>query len=51
MAVKFKMPHTIGSLYVEGDIAKFDAAVEKDLINRKIAENHEAKPAATKPAA
>jgi len=47
MAVKFKIQHTIGALYVPGDVAKFDAAVEKDLIEREIAEKYEPK----KPAA
>lgn len=38
MAVKFKISHTLGSLYVPGDVAAFDEKVEKDLIDRKIAE-------------
>lgn len=50
MAVKFKQPHTFGALYVEGDIAKFDAKVEADLIKREIAEAYKA-PAEQKPAA
>lgn len=40
--VKFKISHTLGSLYVPGDIAGFDAEVEKDLVDRKIAEVHKA---------
>lgn len=43
MAVKFKIQHNIGALYVPGDIAKFEPAVEKDLIDREIAEKHEPK--------
>jgi len=44
--VKFKIAHTLGSLYVPGDIAKFDAKTEADLVKREIAEKHQAdKPA------
>lgn len=43
MAVKFTIAHTIGSLYVEGDIAKFDPKVEADLIKREIAIRYEEK--------
>ena len=38
MAVKFLVPHTVGALYEEGEVAGFDAKVEKDLVDRKIAE-------------
>ena len=41
MAVKFKIAHTHGSLYVPGDIAKFDAKTEQDLVKREIAEKHQ----------
>ena len=37
-AVKFLMPHTVGSLYNEGEIAGFEDDVADDLIERKIAE-------------
>ncbi|WP_168770692.1 hypothetical protein [Sphingomonas olei] len=40
--VKFKISHTLGSLYVPGDIAGFEPEVEKDLVDRKIAEVHKA---------
>lgn len=36
--VKFKISHTLGSLYVPGDTAVFDEKVEKDLVDRKIAD-------------
>jgi hypothetical protein len=42
MAVKFLMAHTHGSLFVKGDVAKFDTEVEKDLVERKIAEPYKA---------
>lgn len=50
MAVKFLMPHTLGSLYEEGEIAGFDPEVEGDLIERKIAEAFKPGKAAEKPA-
>ncbi|PTW45078.1 hypothetical protein C8J42_101934 [Sphingomonas sp. PP-CE-1A-559] len=50
MAVKLLMTHTHGSLFVKGDIAKFDAETEKDLVERKIAETYKA-PAKSAPAA
>lgn len=37
-AVKFLMPHTVGALYNEGEVAGFDDDVADDLIERKIAE-------------
>jgi len=36
--VKFLMPYTVGALYNEGEIAGFDEAIAKDLIEREIAE-------------
>lgn len=42
-AVKFLMPHTVGALYNEGEIAGFDDDVADDLIERKIAEAVKAK--------
>ena len=51
MAGKFLMPHTHGSLYVTADVAKFEPAVEKDLIDRKIAEKHAPKKPAGQAAA
>jgi len=42
MAVKFLMAHTHGSLFVKGDVAKFEPEVEKDLVERKIAETFSA---------
>lgn len=38
MAVKFLTSHTLGALYVKNDVAKFEASIEKDLVERKIAE-------------
>jgi hypothetical protein len=38
--VKFLMPHTVGSLYNEGEVAGFEDDVADDLIDRKIAEAH-----------
>lgn len=43
MPVKFLIAHMHGSQFVKGDVAKFDAAVEKNLVDRKIAEPHTAK--------
>ncbi|MEP2103085.1 MAG: hypothetical protein ABJP02_04925 [Parasphingorhabdus sp.] len=45
VAVKFLMPHTVGSLYNEGETAGFEKGVADDLVKRKIAE-----PAKTKKA-
>ncbi len=50
MAVKFLQPCQQGALYNEGEIAGFDAATEKRLIEQKFAEKAPAK-AADKPAA
>ena len=50
MAVKFLMAHTLGSLFGKGDVAKFDTEVEKDLVDRKIADPYKA-PAKSAPAA
>lgn len=36
--VKFRMTHTVGALYNEGEVAGFEDAVADDLIARKIAE-------------
>lgn len=36
--VKFLMPYTVGALYNEGEVAGFDEAIAKDLIDREIAE-------------
>ncbi|MDP2129987.1 MAG: hypothetical protein U0975_16330 [Erythrobacter sp.] len=36
--VKFLMPYTVGALYNEGEVAGFDEAITKDLIERGIAE-------------
>lgn len=40
MAVKFLIAHTVGALFNAGEIAGFSKEVEKDLIDRKIAEAH-----------
>ncbi|MCI4653120.1 hypothetical protein [Sphingomonas aquatilis] len=42
MAVKFLQSHTLGSLYVKDDVAAFEAPIEKDLVDRKIAETYKA---------
>lgn len=49
MAVKFIIAHTLGSLYVPGDVASFDTKTEKDLTDRKIAEPYKA-PVKSEPA-
>ena len=49
-AVKFLMPHTIGTLYNEGEVAGFEDDVAADLIERKIAEKAPAKGAKDAPA-
>ena len=36
--VKFLIPHTIGALYNEGEIAGFEDDLADELIERKIAE-------------
>lgn len=38
MAVKFLKAANVGTLYNEGEIASFDAATEKALIDEEIAE-------------
>jgi hypothetical protein len=38
--VKFNHAHSVGAHYNKDDVAKFDAATEKDLIERKIADKH-----------
>jgi hypothetical protein len=43
MTVKLKTSIQIGTLYNEGEIVSFDAATEKDLIAREIAEPVKAK--------
>ncbi|WP_278983260.1 hypothetical protein [Sphingobium yanoikuyae] len=37
MAVKFKQTTQVGALYNEGDVAAFDEATEKELIDAKVA--------------
>ena len=51
MAVKFNHSHSVGAHYNKGDVATFEAEVEKDLIDRKIADKHTSAKAADKPAA
>jgi hypothetical protein len=51
MAVKFLKSHTLGALYVKDDVAKFEAPIEKDLVDRKIAEKVTEPKADAKPAA
>lgn len=50
MAVKFKMAHTVGTQYNEGEIAGFSREVEADLIKRDIAERYKAPADDAKPA-
>jgi len=52
MAIKFLRPCQQGTLYNEGEIASFDDAVEKRLVEQKFAEAYkEAKASKTDPAA
>ena len=51
MTVKFNHAHTVGSHYNKDDVAKFEADVEKDLVDRKIADKHTPAKAADKSAA
>ncbi len=44
MAVKFLMPHTVGTLYNEGEVAGFDRSTEDALVKAKIAEPVKAEP-------
>jgi hypothetical protein len=48
MAVKFLQPAQVGTIYNVGEIASFSAEIEKDLIDREIAEAVKAKGKATK---
>lgn len=48
MAVKFNHAWSVGAHYNKDDVAKFEADVEKDLIDRKIADKYTpAKPVET----
>ena len=42
MTVKFNHSHSVGAHYNKGDVATFEPEVEKDLIERKIAEPYKA---------
>lgn len=50
MAVKFTRPCQLGTLYNKDEVAGFDEATEKRLVEQKFAEPHKAKPS-DKPAA
>lgn len=51
MTVKFNHSHSVGAHYNKGDVATFEPEVEKDLVERKIADKHTSAKAADKPAA
>ncbi len=51
MTVKFNHAHSVGAHYNKNDVATFEADVEKDLIERKIADKHTSAKPAEKPAA
>ena len=51
MTVKFNHAHSVGAHYNKDDVAKFDSDVEKDLVDRKIADKHTPAKAGDKPAA
>lgn len=46
MTVKFNHAHSVGAHYNKDDVAKFEADVEKDLVERKIADKVAKAPAA-----
>jgi hypothetical protein len=51
MTVKFNHSHSVGAHYNKDDIATFETVVEKDLVERKIADKHTPAKTAEKPAA
>ncbi|WP_156363997.1 hypothetical protein [Sphingomonas sp. Leaf198] len=51
MAVKFIHAHHVGAHYNKDDVAKFDTEIEKDLVDRKIANKHTSAKTDDKPAA
>jgi hypothetical protein len=51
MTVKFNHSHSVGAHYNKNDVATFESDVEKDLIERKIADKHTPAKPAEKPAA
>ncbi|TCP64272.1 hypothetical protein, partial [Sphingomonas sp. PP-CE-1G-424] len=51
MTVIFNHAHSVGAHYNKDDVAKFDTDVEKDLVDRKIANKHTPAKAGEKTAA
>ncbi len=51
MAVKFNHAHHIGAHFNKDDVAKFDSEIEKELVERKIADKYTPAKTAEKPAA